>query len=80
MFDYVKTPEIPCPDCGEPLTGFQSKDGPCQLEEVDFWQVDFFYTHCQECKRSVSFLRDTPKPEVPLTHYRIVGDTRGPNT
>lgn len=32
MFDwFVPASPLPCSSCGEPLTGFQGKDGPCEL-------------------------------------------------
>ena len=32
MFDtYEPVPAIPCPTCGTPLSGWQGKDGPCEL-------------------------------------------------
>ena len=50
MFDWVKAPEsLTCRKCDGPLTGFQSKDGPCQLEEIPAEQVEYFYTSCKAC-------------------------------
>jgi hypothetical protein len=32
MFDYYEPiPAITCPTCGEPLSGWQGKEGPCAL-------------------------------------------------
>ena len=49
MFDYVNY-EATC-DCGEKLTDFQSKDGPCELGMVEPYQVKTFYTMCGKCGR-----------------------------
>lgn len=61
MFDDVKY-EAPCPVCGDPLTGWQSKDGPCVLDRltpVELANVSGdvgrhgrnarFYTSCAKC-------------------------------
>jgi len=47
MFDYIVTPDVKCPGCKEPLSGFQSKDGPCGLDTLSHTEVDNFYTHCK---------------------------------
>jgi predicted amidophosphoribosyltransferase len=59
MFDYVDY-EGPCPYCGAKLTGFQSKDGPCELTTLPFQQVQNFYHSCPECKRWVEYQRAVP--------------------
>lgn len=48
LFDYVRF-EIPCPACGEKVSTFQSKDGPCQLEVLEPHEVSHFYTSCRRC-------------------------------
>lgn len=60
MFDDIKY-EAPCPICGEPITGWQSKDGPCVLDRMtpaelaavadSGWreQSALFYTSCDKC-------------------------------
>lgn len=61
MFDDIKY-EAPCPVCGDPLTGWQSKDGPCVLDcltpaELANVSVSgtrrgksaLFYTSCDKC-------------------------------
>ena len=60
MFDYVKY-EAECPECGTPLTGWQSKDGPCELAELEPWQVKQFYTECTSC---LTWLTATVDAEV----------------
>ena len=54
MFDWVKYDEGKCPKCGEALSGWQSKDGPCVLAELEPWQVDNFYTSCDNCGQWVN--------------------------
>jgi hypothetical protein len=71
MFDYIKTPELLC-ECGEKLTGFQSKDGECSLLELDYWQVDNFYTSCNSCNKRVTYSRFNDKPYVPISDYEQV--------
>jgi hypothetical protein len=48
MFDYVDC-KLPCPNCGETLDGFQTKDGECFLDTVKPHQVRYFYTGCDSC-------------------------------
>jgi hypothetical protein len=56
MFDYVKYPETPCKNCGEPLTEFQSKDGPCELLTLLPADVNKFYEFCNNCKTMNYFI------------------------
>lgn len=63
MFDDI-TYEAPCPICGLPLTGWQSKDAECCLSKLtpsELWQQSeapqmaepysrvTFYTSCRKC-------------------------------
>ena len=57
MFDYIKF-EAPCPKCGNIMDDFQSKDGPCNLETLEPWQVDHFYASCNKCKAWVTGVVD----------------------
>lgn len=54
MFDWVQF-EMPCPKCGKRVSGFQSKDGACELANVLPWTVDRFYVDCRHCKTSIEF-------------------------
>jgi NMD protein affecting ribosome stability and mRNA decay len=54
MFDWVKF-RVPCPKCGREVENFQSKDGDCLLEELDFWQVDNFYSYCDNCEATINY-------------------------
>lgn len=60
MFDYVNVESMPCPDCGAPLTGWQSKDGGCDLANIDPDTLTCFYTSCKTCRRWVEFSRHIP--------------------
>ena len=70
MFDDIKL-EIKCPKCGAIVKGFQSKDGPCYLSQLDYWEVDNFYSSCPKCDVWIEFVRKS-KPKVPLSDYEII--------
>ncbi len=77
MFDYIDF-KTECPKCGEKVTGFQSKDGPCQLETLNYWEIDNFYAACdnEDCDAWIEYKRTViiPPLQVPITHYkRTVG-------
>lgn len=72
MFDYVvDVPEVDCPKCGAKLNAWQSKDGPCDLEEIEYWKVENFYTNCHKCRTWVEFNREVPKEPVPLSAFTM---------
>ncbi len=48
MFDYVKY-SAPCSKCGIIITEWQSKDGPCFLENLEPEKVQNFYGNCPAC-------------------------------
>lgn len=48
MFDWVEY-EANCHKCGDPLTGFQSKSGPCCMKKVKPSEVTGFYASCKKC-------------------------------
>jgi len=48
MYDNVKY-EAPCPKCGEKITAWQSKAGPCSLATLEPWEVANFYAPCLKC-------------------------------
>ena len=48
MFDWVDF-ETECPNCGNLVDGFQSKDGPCELGTISPFSVDYFYSRCELC-------------------------------
>lgn len=70
MFDNVNF-TMKCPECGEDMTDFQSKDGHCTLTLLEIEEVDNFYTSCYECgcwvdltKPYVHTDRDYPPPKT----------------
>lgn len=54
MFDWVAF-WMPCPRCGERVSGFQSKSGDCDLRVVLPHTVDNFYSRCEKCDTHVEF-------------------------
>lgn len=69
MFDHVRHEE-PCPTCGEPLTGWQSKDGDCLLEEVEPLDCVEFYTICWKCDLFV----ERSQKRSPLPRAKSIDD------
>ena len=64
-FDWVNF-ETVCPDCGELVDGFQSKDGRCCLEKIDPDRISNMYSACPNCGRWVEFIRDWEEDEDKL--------------
>lgn len=48
MFDDVRY-SAPCFKCGHTITGWQSKDGPCELLLIEPTEVNDFYGDCRKC-------------------------------
>lgn len=72
MFDYIKAPAMNCPNCGEYLNNFQSKDGSCELKTLDYWEVDNFYDYCDNCETMTEFQRKVPRQYAPFTDYEMI--------
>ena len=70
MFDWVKY-EMDCPNCGEKISGFQSKDGMCILAELDFRDVNNFYTSCGKCDTWIEFDREDSSRAKGIEDYRM---------
>ena len=68
MYDDIKL-EIDCPKCGTKMQEFQSKDGPCILAELEYWEVSNFYGGCPKCKVWIEFNRKIK--EVPLSDFEM---------
>lgn len=66
MFDYVNAPGLTCGKCEEPISGFQSKDRDCELDRLEFWQVDNFYTLCRKCGAWNEWEKKPPLENRPL--------------
>ena len=72
MFDWIKVePEQFCRECEAPLSGWQSKDGDCILETLNYWEVDCFYTCCDECHAWHEFSLKYPRDHHPLSDYEL---------
>jgi hypothetical protein len=63
MFDYVNF-EMPCPNCGETLNRFQTKDSECTMDTVEPDGIGNFYALCK-CKHWVEFSRPRPPGHMP---------------
>ncbi len=53
--DHIKDFATPCPRCGAPICGFQSKDGACNSEDISFRTVDEFHSDCARCHAWLSY-------------------------
>jgi hypothetical protein len=56
MFNWVKL-KIKCPVCGEKISGFQTKDGDLTCSEVDYFEINNFYSNCEKCGHWIEFNR-----------------------
>ena len=48
MFDYVYV-TVKCPNCGEDVDGFQTKEAGCTMEHLHWSEVNYCYTACEHC-------------------------------
>lgn len=61
MFDHITVePQQHCRKCGAELHGWQSKDGPCQLDTLHFTMVNRFYAACDNCNEWHEYQRKVP--------------------
>lgn len=83
MFDDITdVPPMNCRKCGTPLEGWQSKDGPCELEKLPYWEVSNFYTSCHKvvsddplrryCGEWHEYVRRVPLGPRPITDYELL--------
>lgn len=71
MFDYVNV-TLPCFKCSTIVTGFQSKDGDCQLHTLEYWQVDNFYTKCDNCNTWINYtINRSLRPYLDISAYSV---------
>lgn len=71
VFDYVKF-ECDCPKCGEKVDDFQTKDGPCCMLTVEFYEVDNFYSYCPKCETWIDFtLYNRPNRKLTIKDYNM---------
>lgn len=71
MFDWVNY-ECDCPKCGAKVTGFQSKDSTCELNDLKPTEVSNFYSSCDECHVWIEFNRIVQ----PTENYTMVVKSR----
>ena len=71
MFDYIKY-KMPCPECETEISVFQSKDGPCVLADLEFWEVENFYAICGHCGSWVEFNLPKKRKPRPITDYAMI--------
>ena len=70
MFDWINVPDVKCPHCEFLIpsnSGWQSKDGQCVLETLQWHEVTNFYLSCPDCKKWVEFRRKKQNPTLELT-------------
>lgn len=70
MYDEIKY-EMNCPTCGKIVKNFQSKDRNCLLENLDYWEVNCFYTSCYWCNTWIEFNLKGKRPFIPITDYEM---------
>ena len=69
MYDTVIGITRDCEKCGEPLKDWQSKDGECDLKELNYWEVDNFYTSCDVCDTWHEYILKNKRSYIPLSSY-----------
>ena len=71
MYDLVRQDDAfpqHCGDCGSELSGWQTKSGASEYEEVDYRGVSNFYTLCNGCR---SFYEYTRKPAQTIAEFDL---------
>lgn len=72
MFDNINY-EMDCPRCNHKVDNFQSKDGPCLMESLEFWEVNDFYSHCRNCGNWIEFIIERrPNRRLRITDYKKI--------
>ena len=69
MYDNVRL-EIKCPNCGSTVSGFQSKDGPCDLRTLKFYEVNNFYSECDHCGCWIEYNK-WDRRKLKLSDYKL---------
>lgn len=72
MFDWVDI-IVKCPQCNTKVSGFQSKDGPCELLTIPLDRVDHLYTRCNnpDCDLWLDFTRRYPLTDEALPGFDL---------
>ena len=68
MFDNIKF-KTKCPNCGNEVDDFQSKDGGCNLNTLNYWDVDNFYSSCDKCGTWIEYTLNKKRPKIPIKNY-----------
>lgn len=68
MFDYINF-VYECPTCGNLIQDFQTKDGLCSLNIIDFYDADNFYSSCDICHTWIEF--KLKRNKIPIEAYDI---------
>lgn len=72
MYDYIDGVNVKCPTCEQEISVFQSKDGNCLLDHIDFRQVANFYTYCRYCGTWLEYnLKTQPLEDRNLDDYEL---------
>ena len=66
MYDSINL-EMNCPKCGGEYLDFQSKDGDCSLSTLEPYEVEEFYTGCDDCGSWITFKR---LPDNLIEHFK----------
>jgi predicted RNA-binding Zn-ribbon protein involved in translation (DUF1610 family) len=69
MFDTIKDFKTKCPNCGAVVGEFQSKDGSCSLDMIDYWTVNNFYSSCTSCDTWIEYTLKRPRGKIPIRDY-----------
>lgn len=64
MFDYIDF-EMKCPNCGELVDDFQSKDSACWMDTISPFDVLNFYSSCKKCGTWIEFNKRDIKSTQP---------------
>ena len=71
MFDHIKL-TIKCPKCGNLVSNFQTKNNDCTMASLEFWQVDHFYSNCDNCDIWIEFnLKREAREKFTIGDYDI---------
>ena len=69
MLDDIKDFKVKCPNCGTEVNGFQSKDGACLMDKIDYWTVNNFYSSCSNCKTWIEYTLKRPRGKISIKDY-----------
>jgi hypothetical protein len=72
MFDHVNF-KTKCPNCSADVSGFQTKDSKCLMQEVEPWTVRNFYTSCSECNTWIEYTNKNGSPSNNLLLEEALG-------